>query len=48
MFSLDVLPPSPSEILFYRLSEAEFTTVLCVTGVVIVLILGILLFKKKR
>lgn len=47
MFSLDALPASPTDILNFRLSEGDLTTALVAIGVVIVVILGIIVLKRK-
>ena len=48
MFLLDVVPPSPGEIILYSLSEPEMQAALALIGVAAIVIIAIIIFIKKR
>ena len=48
MFLLDVVPPSPGEIILYSLSVPEIQTALALIGVAAIVIIAIIIFIKKR
>ena len=47
MFLLDLLPPSPVEMLFYGLSQMDITTAIAILGIALVIILAIIVIKKR-